>query len=124
MAGEREWDDDTIPAKVKISPHTGARGRRPCILKQTHGPGAPQVFILGDASQILGRSAEAALHIESGEISRRHLLFKRTGSEYSCTDLNSRNGVYLNGVKIHSAVLADGDSLQIGKIIFLYGKGD
>jgi len=124
MAGERDWDDDTIPAKVKIKPHTDTHGRRPCILKQTHGPGAPQVFILGDKSQVMGRSAEADVRIESGEISRRHLLFKRTGSEYSCTDLNSRNGVYLNGVKIHSAVLADGDSLQIGNIILLYSKGN
>lgn len=124
MSDDCHWNDDTIPAKVKISPHTEPRTRRPCILRQTHGPGTPQVFVLGLESQILGRSEEADLRIDSGEVSRRHLLFKRQGSEYSCTDLNSRNGVYLNGVKIHSALLTDGDSLQIGSIIFIYGRGE
>lgn len=118
-----EWDDETVPARTDITPHSLAKGRRPCVLKQTQGPGAPQGFVLGIDRMILGRSTEADIRIDSNEISRRHLVLKKVGSEYSCTDLKSRNGIYLNGVKVHSAVLKDGDSLQIGNVVLVYREG-
>ena len=38
-------------------------------------------------------------------------------------DLDSRNGVYLNGVKIHSAVLHGGDNLQLGSVVLVFHEG-
>ena len=35
-------------------------------------------------------------------------------------DQNSANGVYLNGTKTHSAVLRDGDQLQLADVVLIY----
>jgi pSer/pThr/pTyr-binding forkhead associated (FHA) protein len=40
------------------------------------------------------------------------------------TDLNSSNGMYLNGVKAHSAVLHEGDQIQIGNVVFIFHEGE
>ena len=36
------------------------------------------------------------------------------------TDNDSRNGVLLNGVQVHSAVLHDGDVIAIADNVFVY----
>ena len=33
-------------------------------------------------------------------------------------DFESRNGVFLNGIKVHSAILRDGDILQLADVVF------
>jgi pSer/pThr/pTyr-binding forkhead associated (FHA) protein len=48
----------------------------------------------------------------------------RNGPQFSCTDLDSANGVLLNGIKAHSAVLHEGDTLQIGDVVFVFREGD
>ena len=72
---------------------------------------------------VVGRSVQVHISIDSGLISRRHIVLKRAGPEYSCEDLNSSNGMFLNGVKVHSAVLRDGDTLQIGDVVFVFREG-
>jgi pSer/pThr/pTyr-binding forkhead associated (FHA) protein len=72
---------------------------------------------------VVGRSCEADLQIDSSLISRRHLVLRRRGPEYEMEDLRSCNGVFLNGVRAHSAVLRDGDLLQVGEAVFIYHEG-
>ena len=47
----------------------------------------------------------------------------RIDGEYTLEDLESRNGIYLNGVAVHAAVLRDGDEVQLGDFIFAYQEG-
>jgi pSer/pThr/pTyr-binding forkhead associated (FHA) protein len=51
------------------------------------------------------------------------MVLTRQGDEYIALDLGSRNGIYLNGIRIHSAVLREGDQLQLGEVILLYHEG-
>lgn len=113
------------PTIAHEAPITGAVPRvgKPFVLEQLQGPGAPKEFVLGPGETVVGRSLQAAISIASGAISRQHLMLKRVGSEYSCQDLNSSNGVFLNGVKTHSAVLRQGDTLQIGDVVFIFHEG-
>ncbi|MDX2052611.1 MAG: FHA domain-containing protein [Polyangiaceae bacterium] len=99
------------------------RATKPSWLEQRQGPGAPAQYFLEKPELVVGRSSEAQLTIESALISRRHLLIQKNGPEVTCTDLDSSNGVYLNGVKIHSALLHEGDTLQIGDVVFLFHEG-
>jgi len=46
-------------------------------------------------------------------------LLERDG-EYSFVDLDSANGVYLNGVLAHAAVLREGDLLEFGEVAFIF----
>jgi pSer/pThr/pTyr-binding forkhead associated (FHA) protein len=120
---QMDWNDATIKSENNISPTRRKSERPPFVLKQTAGPGAPKGFVLGEERVILGRAVEADIQIDSKEVSRRHLLLRKEGPEYSCTDLKSSNGVYLNGIKIHSATLKDGDTIQIGNVTLVYRIG-
>jgi pSer/pThr/pTyr-binding forkhead associated (FHA) protein len=96
---------------------------KPYRLEQIGGPGAPREFPLELDEIVVGRSLQAHIAIESGSISRRHMRLCREGPEYKFADLDSANGVFLNGVKAHSAVLRDGDQLQIGDVVLRYREG-
>jgi pSer/pThr/pTyr-binding forkhead associated (FHA) protein len=95
----------------------------PFSLQLVHGPGAPRQFLLSREEVLLGRSSEADIQIESTELSRKHLALRREHGQYSVHDLDSRNGVYLNGVRIHSATLFEGDNLHIGSVVMVFHEG-
>jgi pSer/pThr/pTyr-binding forkhead associated (FHA) protein len=83
--------------------------------------GAPaQRFLLDRAEQVLGTGADAELRVESAEVGARHARFTRKDGEYSCEDLQSEGGLFLNGLRVHAAVLRDGDVLQMGNLVFIY----
>ncbi|WP_373049554.1 FHA domain-containing protein [Vulgatibacter sp.] len=114
-----EWDH-TVPGGIPLDDLQ--RYSRAAVLEQIRGPGAPQRHLLVESRIVIGRT-EGDIRIASAELSRSHLKIERAGTEYACTDLDSSNGVYLNGVKIHSAVLREGDLLQLGDVIFVFHAG-
>jgi hypothetical protein len=63
----------------------------------------------------LGRSEECEVTIEDPLVSRRHAEITVDGDEVRLIDLESRNGVRLNGRVVEgSSVLQDGDRVRIG----------
>lgn len=111
-------DERTLITKAKIEAPTVEQ--RHAALEMVKGPGAPRLYKLLLPSMLVGRDAAADIWVESMELSRRHLRVNRVGDEYMAVDQESRNGVFLNGVKVHSAVLRDGDQLQLADTVFLY----
>jgi pSer/pThr/pTyr-binding forkhead associated (FHA) protein len=99
------------------------QARRKPRLEQIRGPGAPRTHQILLDEIVIGRSSQAGICIESTLISRKHLSITRNGAEFRCQDLDSQNGIYLNGVKVHSAVLHEGDALQIGDVVFVFHEG-
>jgi hypothetical protein len=75
--------------------------------------------VLGRRTRI-GRAAGCELHIDSGSVSRHHALILAGTREAIIEDLNSTNGVIVNGRKVTRQVLSDGDILTIGEIQFRY----
>ncbi len=64
----------------------------------------------------IGRSSNADVSIDNTSVSRSHASIEMRGGKYKLTDLNSRNGTFVNGVKIDGEVeLGKSDRLQIGK---------
>ena len=79
--------------------------------------GEQQTYILKDAIVRVGRSDENDIipPSEYKSISRTHMEIRREGAGYRVVDLDSRNGVLLNGTRIEeSAQLKDNDTIQIG----------
>jgi chromosome segregation ATPase len=68
----------------------------------------------------IGRAPGSELHIDSSSVSRHHALILAGTREAIIEDLNSTNGVILNGRKVTRQVLNDGDILTIGDIQFRY----
>ena len=96
---------------------------RPCVLQQIRGPLAPQVIELDRDVLVVGRAEEVDIKIPSSALSRRHVRLERYQGSYRVIDLDSSNGVYLNEIRIHTAVLRDGDTLQLGNAVFIYHEG-
>lgn len=96
------------------------RPKSPPRLALVRGPGAPRLYPLEVAEIVVGRSQQAGICIESGLLSRRHMAIQLLLGEPRLIDLESANGVYLNGVRVHSAALHEGDTIQIGDLVFVF----
>ncbi len=118
MARRVDSDQTVIHRLEPTSARRPSRGG--AALEQRRGPGAPRSFALEAPELIVGRSADASVCIDSHLISRRHLLLRRVGPTYQALDLESSNGLFLDGVRIHSAVLFDGDELQLGDVLLVF----
>lgn len=120
--------DDFDSESTLVKDHSVAtvrmRLKKVARLEQQRGPGAPQTYDLELAETVVGRSASAHICIDSHLISRKHVNFSKREDQVTVTDLNSSNGMYLNGVKAHSAVLHEGDQIQIGNVVFIFHEGE
>ncbi len=62
---------------------------------------------------ILGRSSSCDITIQHKQISGEHLELQRKDGGWHFKDLNSRNGVYLNGKKTSTGIVRETDQLDI-----------
>lgn len=120
---KNDWNDEsTSEISVTLLPLSTEQAH--AVLEMVQGPGAPRPYELFRIEMVIGRAIDADVPINSTDLSRRHVLFKRMASgQHQLLDLGGRNGVFVNGVKIHSATLHDGDSVQLGSILFVYHEG-
>jgi pSer/pThr/pTyr-binding forkhead associated (FHA) protein len=84
------------------------------------GPLAGEIFPLIDDVTTIGSMKGNTIIIQDGSVSRRHAAIKIDQMRYEVADMNSTNGVLVNGQKIHKIFLRDGDRIQIGstEIVF------
>ena len=76
---------------------------------------------LSPGENVLGRTPEALVWIDSVGVSRRHARVLLTDAGAVLEDLGSKNGTYLNGVRLerpHS--LVDGDEIRLGPVRILF----
>lgn len=64
----------------------------------------------------IGRGEQADCRLDDEGVSRSHCRLERIGGLVRISDNDSKNGIMLNGKKIMSEELCDGDELIIGSI--------
>ena len=70
---------------------------------------------LNEGTFAVGRNASCQLSLDDPLVSRRHAIFEHQGGAVTIEDLNSRNGVIVNGHRIEAKVnLNVGDRILIG----------
>ena len=70
---------------------------------------------LNEGTFAVGRNASCQLSLDDPLVSRRHAIFELSGGGVTIEDLNSRNGVIVNGHRIETKVnLNVGDRILIG----------
>jgi transcriptional regulator with PAS, ATPase and Fis domain len=74
---------------------------------------------------IIGRDTDCQFRIMGAQVSRRHAEIGRAGPVWFVHDLNSKNGVYLNGARVEQAVVNAGDVLRVGEWVgvFIAARG-
>ena len=75
---------------------------------------------------IMGRALEADVRVNDTQVSRQHAKVTalineaKNATDYILTDLDSRNGTFLNGRRVRREVLENGDKISIGETILRF----
>jgi pSer/pThr/pTyr-binding forkhead associated (FHA) protein len=73
---------------------------------------------LSKSEMILGRHMSADVRLPLPDVSRRHCRFACMDGIWHVFDLNSLNGIYVNGEQTRHAILHHRDELRIGGFTF------
>jgi len=99
------------PAKVRASD-------RPCLIVDGHR------YLLMGAINVLGRDDDADIILDDPGVSRRHSEIRVSidGPHFVALirDLGSTNGTFVNGERVDSEHLRDGDQVTIGRTSMTY----
>lgn len=80
---------------------------------------------LKEGESLLGRvSPPAQVQLEGTKVSKKHCVVKVAGDAITVDDLNSSNGLFVNGKRVTSSPLKEKDRLVIGEFILEVTKGD
>ena len=128
--------EDTQPFKGKLAePEPTDNGlqlppARPAgseaFLVRIHPPG-PALglrYPLGPNPVVIGRVGTCAVHDPDLSVSLTHARIEQLpDGRFRVTDLGSRNGTFVNHVRVDSTVLGDGDYLRVGSAIYRFLAG-
>ena len=84
------------------------------------GPSAGSRFVLDRPVISAGRHPGSDIYLDDVTASRKHAEFRRENGEFHIVDLGSLNGTYVNRKAVHSAVLVNGDEVQLGKFRLIF----
>ena len=72
-------------------------------------------YTLQDGSSLtIGRHSENDIVVKDRSASRHHAFFERKGENLIVHDKGSKNGTFVNGIKVQSAQVHHGDLIKVG----------
>jgi hypothetical protein len=74
-------------------------------------------FFITNPTVILGRDPSCDIVVQDTQVSRRHCLFQKGPKGISFRDLDSTNGVRVNGISVREGLLGDKDKLELGTYV-------
>jgi adenylate cyclase len=80
--------------------------------------GEKRTLPLTDKALRVGRALDNDIVLNHAIVSRHHAQLELRGRDAWVTDLNSRNGIFVNRLRVIEEQLADGDVLQVGPFEF------
>lgn len=87
------------------------------ILHVIGGNDRGKQFALQLPETTIGRGADQDVVLADIAVSRRHVVVAMEGDRYRIRDLGSGNGTLINGVRTDTAILNDGDQIEIGNTV-------
>lgn len=90
--------------------------------KLIHHAGLPEdmSFPLEQDALIVGRATDCGVCVPHRSLSRHHARLTRHEGRFTITDLESKNGVLVNGERAERRELRDGDLVQLGDVMLRY----
>ena len=71
----------------------------------------------GQGEMTVGRDPSCELMLDNLGVSRRHAQLREVEGRYAIEDLNSTNGVFVEGRRVTTAQVSPGDEIKIGKFV-------
>jgi pSer/pThr/pTyr-binding forkhead associated (FHA) protein len=95
--------------------------RGSALLVVNRGRNAGAHFLLNQPVTTAGRLPGSDIFLDDITVSRRHAEFQMGDGQHRIVDTGSLNKTYVNRRPVESAILANGDQIQIGKfrLVFL-----
>ncbi len=104
------------------------------VLFECDRPGAASTRsrLIGIDEVIIARGSRRSIEREHGRlrvtlpdglVSSAHARLRRDGTAYIIEDLRSKNGLVVNGSRVDSRILRDGDLIECGQTVLLYRAG-
>ena len=73
---------------------------------------------------LIGRDPKSDIVVQDSSVSRFHLRIRKRGNIHIVEDLNSSNGTFINGERIHNATIHTGDQILIGDTVFMFAAAE
>lgn len=70
----------------------------------------------------IGRSSETDIVLADPKLSRHHCEIRFEEDQFVLSDLDSKNGTYVNGERVDRRQLTSGDRIQIGAVVIYLGE--
>ncbi len=117
--GTRVFSGEEVKKLVESADQAGPAGQRVRLVGRS-GPLQGQEIGLRDSRLVLGRSAECDVFIDEASVSSEHARLSRDSGGWRVVNLLSTNGTFVNGKRVSSAPLTDGDILRLGRMEFIF----
>jgi tetratricopeptide (TPR) repeat protein len=114
-------EQGVVPTTTLETPVAAMPPARLVVMTQ---PLSGQEFILDRASLVIGRTQENDIVLNHKSISRHHAKVIRDGDRYVVVDLESANGVRVNGVEYERVELQSGDVVELGHVRLRFATAD
>ncbi|HWB21303.1 MAG TPA: DUF3662 and FHA domain-containing protein [Gaiellaceae bacterium] len=111
------YTPSALPPVTESEPEPEAPTPAPAVLTfagQRHELKAPRV--------VLGRSKDCDIPVPDPNVSRRHAEVRQDGSGYTLVDLESTNGIELDGRRVKQLKLEDGTKFTIGSTEITFSR--
>ncbi len=114
-----EERQETVMLKVEVQDTRKGRAGQP-TLEVVAGSANRRVIRLGQEKIKIGRVSYNDLALQDGKVSRTHAAVYFEEGHYVIEDLNSTNGVMVDGQLIHKVVLKSGSRITLGDTVLLF----
>ncbi len=95
---------------------------QPAVLHVIGGADRGKVYELVLPETRVGRGADQDLVLADIAVSRRHFTLHAEGGRFRMRDLGSGNGTLVNGQRIDTVILNDGDQLECGNTLMRFDQ--
>ena len=90
-----------------------------------NGPDKGRSFEVDEEAIFIGRAPENEIHVNDKSVSRKHVKIVKRGEKYYVTDLSSKNGTFIDGMRVASGKeyeIREGMPIAVGKTFVSIGK--
>ena len=86
---------------------------------------SPPLFELSDRERVVvGRASACDVVLHSDRVARRHFALERDGAGWQVSDWGSTNGTAVNGARVQTRRLADGDVISVLEVGLVFEERD
>ncbi|HTG46618.1 MAG TPA: DUF3662 and FHA domain-containing protein [Actinomycetota bacterium] len=117
--GDLEVDASLVEGEEKIEPTPAPASRAELVV---HEGGTTRSVPIDKELLTIGRLPDCDIVLDDKGASRRHAQIRSQDGTVTVTDLGSTNGTQLNGERVASRALSDGDRITVGTTVIEFRR--